>query len=187
MLPTALKYSHQLLKEVVQPGDFVVDATMGNGNDTAFLAELVGINGEVFAFDIQKQALLATEKKLTDLGLLPQTTLFPLGHEFIQTVLAPETKIKAAVFNLGYLPKSDKQVITMPETTKQALNGLLPHLVQGGRILLVVYYGHEGGQAELSMVQEYTTALPQEEFNVMRYEFINQQNQPPVLYCIERK
>lgn len=41
MLQTALHFSHQLLKEVVEPGDFVIDATMGNGHDTAFLAELV--------------------------------------------------------------------------------------------------------------------------------------------------
>lgn len=39
MLQTALHFSHQLLKEVVEPGDFVIDATMGNGHDTAFLAQ----------------------------------------------------------------------------------------------------------------------------------------------------
>ena len=55
MLQTALHFSHQLLKEVVELGDFVIDATMGNGHDTAFLAELVGPSGEVFAFDIQKK------------------------------------------------------------------------------------------------------------------------------------
>lgn len=55
MLQTALHFSHQLLKEVVEPGDFVIDATMGNGHDTAFLAELVGPSGEVFAFDIKKK------------------------------------------------------------------------------------------------------------------------------------
>ena len=65
MLQTALHFSHQLLKEVVEPGDFVIDATMGNGHDTAFLAELVGPSGEVFAFDIQKEALINTEQKLT--------------------------------------------------------------------------------------------------------------------------
>ncbi|MGG5359531.1 MULTISPECIES: class I SAM-dependent methyltransferase [unclassified Enterococcus] len=187
MLLTALHYSHQLLKETIQPGDFVVDATMGNGNDTAFLAELVGPSGEVLAFDIQKQALENTEKKLTELDLLSQTTLFPLGHEHIESVLAEETKISAAVFNLGYLPKSDKQVITLPDTTKKALDGLLPHLVRGSRIILVVYYGHEGGIDELTMVENYAKTLPQEEYSVLRYGFINQKNNPPVLFCIEKK
>ena len=71
---------------MVEPGDFVIDATMGNGHDTAFLAELVGPSGEVFAFDIQKEALINTEQKLTELNLLPQTTLFPLGHEHLHAV-----------------------------------------------------------------------------------------------------
>ena len=35
----------------VQPGDLVVDATAGNGNDTLWLAEAVGANGRVHAFD----------------------------------------------------------------------------------------------------------------------------------------
>ncbi len=48
----------------MEPGDFVIDATMGNGHDTAFLAELVGPSGEVFAFDIQKEALINTEQKV---------------------------------------------------------------------------------------------------------------------------
>ena len=133
MLQTALHFSHQLLKEVVEPGDFVIDATMGNGHDTAFLAELVGPSGEVFAFDIQKEALINTEQKLTELNLLPQTTLFPLGHEHLHAVLDEETEITAAIFNLGYLPKSNKEIITKPATTKQALDGLLPHLVKGSR------------------------------------------------------
>ena len=174
MLQTALHFSHQLLKEVVEPGDFVIDATMGNGHDTAFLAELVGPSGEVFAFDIQKEALINTEQKLTELNLLPQTTLFPLGHEHLHAVLDEETEITAAIFNLGYLPKSNKEIITKPATTKQALDGLLPHLVKGSRIILVVYYGHEGGSEELDLVTNYTQALPQDVYSVLRYEFINQ-------------
>ena len=175
MLQTALHFSHQLLKEVVEPGDFVIDATMGNGHDTAFLAELVGPSGEVFAFDIQKEALINTEQKLT------------LGHEHLHAVLDEETEITAAIFNLGYLPKSNKEIITKPATTKQALDGLLPHLVKGSRIILVVYYGHEGGSEELDLVTNYTQALPQDVYSVLRYEFINQKNQPPVLFCIEKK
>ncbi|MCZ1469243.1 SAM-dependent methyltransferase, partial [Enterococcus faecium] len=28
---------------------------------------------------------------------------------------------------------------------------------------------------------------PQETYNVLNYRFINQKNQPPILYCIEKK
>lgn len=52
MLDNAMQYSHQLLTEIVQPGDVVIDATMGNGHDTLFLSELVQSTGRVFSFDV---------------------------------------------------------------------------------------------------------------------------------------
>lgn len=58
---SALRFSHQLVKEILQPGDYAVDATMGNGNDTLFLAQLVE-TGKVYAFDIQEAAVIATKK-----------------------------------------------------------------------------------------------------------------------------
>ncbi|MGM0219571.1 class I SAM-dependent methyltransferase [Enterococcus sp. AZ126] len=187
MLQTALQFSHTLLKEVIQEGDSVVDATMGNGNDTAFLAELVGTNGLVYAFDVQKQALVNTEKRLTELGLQEQTILLHQGHETIKETIPEDTQLKAAIFNLGYLPKSDKQIITQPDTTKQALDALIARLKSKGRIILVVYYGHTGGEAELALVHEYSQKLPQEEYSVLTYQFINQRNNPPILFCIEKK
>lgn len=38
-------------------GDTVIDATAGNGHDTVFLAQLVGRQGRVWAFDVQSSAL----------------------------------------------------------------------------------------------------------------------------------
>lgn len=187
MLQTALHFSHTLLKEVIQEGDSVVDATMGNGNDTAFLAQLVGPTGFVYAFDVQEQALVNTEKKLIESSLKRQTILFHQGHETIETTVPKETTLSAAIFNLGYLPKSDKQIITQPDTTKRALDALLPRIKHKGRIILVVYYGHPGGEKELALVQNYCQELPQELYSVLTYQFINQKNNPPILFCIEKK
>lgn len=187
MLQTALHFSHTLLKEIVQPNDHVIDATMGNGNDTAFLADLVGENGKVYAFDVQKIALQNTEKRLKENELSAQVILFHQGHETIGDVVAADVPVKAAVFNLGYLPKSDKEIITLPDTTKTAIKAILNRLVAKGRIVLVVYYGHNGGEQELTMVNEFCQSLPQKEYNVLSYQFINQANQPPILYCIEKK
>ena len=53
------------IRQQVQEGDFCIDATMGNGNDTLLLTQLCGKSGKVLAFDIQKQALETTKKKLT--------------------------------------------------------------------------------------------------------------------------
>lgn len=187
MLQTALHFSHTLLKEVVTEGANVVDATMGNGHDTAFLAQLVGKKGTVYAFDVQEQALKNTEKKLTELGITEQVHLFQQGHETLDEVIPASTHLTAAIFNLGYLPKSDKNIITKPDTTKQALEALLARLESKGRIILVVYYGHDGGGAELSFIQNYSQNLSQKDYNVLTYQFINQKNNPPILFCIEKK
>lgn len=187
MLQTALHFSHTLLKEIVQPGDLVIDATMGNGFDTLFLAELVGKTGKVYSFDIQEQALLTTREKLVESGVDTRVKLFLQGHETIGEILNLDVPVKAAIFNLGYLPKSDKSIITLPNTTKRALDEILLRLTPRGRLLIVAYYGHDGGMDELSMVRNYCESLPQEQFNVLNYQFINQKNQPPILFCIERK
>ncbi len=109
MLPTAMRYSHTLLKEVLQPGQTAVDATMGNGFDTELLASLVGPTGQVFAFDIQEQALQATKKRLAEKELLAQVQLIHQGHETLADVVSGP--VHAAIFNLGYLPKGDKAII----------------------------------------------------------------------------
>lgn len=185
MLLTALRYSHQLLKEIVNEGDHVIDATMGNGNDTLFLAELVGETGQVYAFDIQEQALQNTREKIADYK--ERTTLYLAGHETIEEKIAVDQPIKAAIFNLGYLPKSNKQIITLPKTTKQAMQAILKRLTTGGRMIIVIYYGHEGGEAEKNEVIDFCQKLPQEEFRVLNYQFINQRNSPPILLCVEKK
>ncbi len=187
MLATALHYSHTLLKEVLQPGETAVDATMGNGHDTLLLAELVGRTGHVYAFDLQAQALENTAARLSEAGLTQRVTLIQKGHETLAHHLPEALPVKAAVFNLGYLPQSDKSVITLPATTRQALDALLVRLAPRGRIILVCYYGHAGGPEELASVRAYCEGLPQEQYNVLNYQFINQKNQPPILFCIERK
>ena len=187
MLQTALHFSHSLLEEILQPGDHVIDATMGNGYDTVFMAEKIGKTGHVYSFDVQKEALLSTKSKLTEQDLLDRASLFLQGHETLGTVVDEAQPIKAGIFNLGYLPKSDKSVITLPETTRTAMEEILKRLVPRGRMILVVYYGHEGGEKELDMVQDYCQSLPQEKYNVLKYQFITQKNNPPILYCVEKK
>ena len=53
--------AHAFLAEVVTKEDIVVDATMGNGHDTLFLAKLAK---QVYAFDIQEQAVEKTRQRL---------------------------------------------------------------------------------------------------------------------------
>ena len=174
-----LQMAHAFLEEVVTDEDIVVDATMGNGHDTLFLARLAK---KVYAFDIQEQAVEQTTKRLAE-AKLDNVELFLTGHENVDQYVE---SIKAAIFNLGYLPSADKTVITQPHTTIQALEKLCQRLVAGGRIAIMIYYGHAGGDVERDAVLDFVSQLPQQEFTVALYKTINQINQPPFLVMIEK-
>lgn len=174
-----LQMAHAFLEEVVTDEDIVVDATMGNGHDTLFLARLAK---KVYAFDIQEQAIEQTTKRLAE-AKLDNVELFLTGHENVDQYVE---SIKAAIFNLGYLPSADKTVITQPHTTIQALEKLCQRLVTSGRIAIMIYYGHAGGDVERDAVLDFVSQLPQQEFTVALYKTINQINQPPFLVMIEK-
>lgn len=187
MLQNPLNFSHSLLNMTVQKGDIVIDATVGNGHDTLKLAALVGGEGRVYGYDVQKQAIESTQNKLEEAGLAEAVELLHNGHENIKELTLNEASVSAVVFNLGYLPSGDKSVITLPDTTLEAINSALPILKKGGIISLMIYHGHEGGKEEKDAVTDYVSQLPQKEYNVLRYGFINQKNNPPFLIVIEKK
>jgi 16S rRNA C1402 N4-methylase RsmH len=191
-----LEMAHWMLKDIIKTNDVVVDATMGNGYDTQFLAEL-GAN--VYAFDVQEEALNATEKRLDDAGIKnqifeknlsnlltePSVNLVLSGHEKLSEYV--KEPIKAAIFNLGYLPKTDKSVVTKADTTLTALDALTNQLVVGGRIAIMIYYGHEGGMEEKDAVIKWTSSLPQKDWEVTSYAPLNQIHMPPILVLIEKR
>ena len=191
-----LEMAHWMLKDIIKTNDVVVDATMGNGYDTQFLAEL-GAN--VYAFDVQEEALNATEKRLDDAGIKnqifeknlsnlltePSVNLVLSGHENLSEYV--KEPIKAAIFNLGYLPKTDKSVVTKADTTLTALDALTNQLVVGGRIAIMIYYGHEGGMEEKDAVIKWTSSLPQNDWEVTSYAPLNQIHTPPILVLIEKR
>lgn len=157
----------------------MVDATCGNGYDTVFLARLVGEQGRVLAFDIQAQAIENTRKRLIDAGLADRVQLTQANHACLDEYL-PE-KIKAAMFNLGYLPGGDHQFVTCGETTVAALDHCMKRLEGGGLVTVVAYPGHPGGDKELEQVKDYLAQLDQKEYESWELNFINQRNHPPCL------
>ena len=184
ILQRVLQYAQQLLKDNIKEGDTVVDATAGNGHDTLFLAQLVGDEGQVYAFDVQKEAVDATLLRLLDHGLEHRAVVLNKGHEEVmQYVHKP---VAAAIFNLGYLPGSNHDIITRPNTTIQAIENILKLLKVGGLIVLVIYHGHPGGKEERDKVIDYVSQLPQKYVHVLKYAFLNQQNDPPFVIALEK-
>ena len=137
----------------MRSGDWVIDATAGNGHDTAFLAERVGERGRVWAFDVQKAALESTARRLKELSLEGRVNLVHAGHETMKEQL--EGSFRAVVFNLGYFPSGERELITQTKTTLQALEAASTLLVSGGMICCVCYPGHQGGGEEAEAVLEW--------------------------------
>ncbi|PIC74842.1 class I SAM-dependent methyltransferase [Sporosarcina sp. P17b] len=183
LLHRVLPIAKRLISERVQPGDTVVDATAGNGNDTVFLAGLVGDEGQVLAFDIQQQALNVTEQKLGELA--SRTTLVHDSHANVCKYV--QSEISGAMFNLGYLPYSeDLSIVTTPSSTIAALESLLSLLKKSGIITITVYDGHEGGKEERDALLDYVSTLHQGDVHAIRYELLNQRRNPPFLLALEK-
>ncbi|MGI6098063.1 MAG: class I SAM-dependent methyltransferase [Dethiobacteria bacterium] len=184
-LPGVNTFAHYLIKRCVKSGSFVVDATCGNGNDTLFLAELVGNGGLVYAFDIQKKALEITEGRLQEKGLLDRVHLVHDGHENLSNYV--KQPVSAAMFNLGYLPGGDHQLVTRSLTTIKALHQLVSLLERKGIITIVCYTGHPGGASEAKDILNYSQQLDYQKWVVIRYDYVNQKNNPPFVIAFERR
>lgn len=196
-LSRIVTWGHEFLAEVVSSGDLVVDLTAGNGQDTLKLFELVGVTGQVIAFDIQTEALTNTRTLLEANGAKVRSALvddLPLclqpGIDLVQAshadfgryvVVSP----RAIIANLGYLPGGDQQIKTHSESTTAALEQSCPQLAVGGRIAVVVYPGHPGGEQEATAVTEFFSRLSEHVFEVIQLKVSNRLS-APFLFVAEK-
>ena len=158
-------------RAVILPGDRVIDATMGNGHDTLFLARLVGDTGHVTAFDLQPDAVKSTAARLAENGVADRCELHCLGHEHMAEIVTEP--VRAVVFNLGWLPGGDKSVTTRWETTKRAVEAAMGLLLPGGVITICVYPGHEAGDIERRSLTEWLAQVRPQAFNILHQRFLN--------------
>ncbi len=187
-MPYALKSARFLARDVLQqainPGDTVVDATMGNGHDTLFLAEQVGANGRVYAFDIQESAVKSTRRLLEEHGLADRVTLLCRSHADLAEVVP--ACLSAAVFNLGWLPGGNHTVTTCCVSTEKAVLGALKCLKPGGIVTVCAYPGHEEGAREREMLIGLLSGLSNREYNVLRQTFLNAGDGAPECFVVQK-
>jgi hypothetical protein len=150
--------AHHYWEKLLQEGDWAIDATCGNGHDIFKLAGiLLGKQGTVIGIDRQQEAISRTHDLLQSgfsneerarLHLFCQShTHFPL--------LVENNPIRLIVYNLGYLPKGNKQITTMTQSTLESVRKALDLIVPGGAISITCYPGHEeGGREEKALLQE---------------------------------
>lgn len=178
--------AHTTLTQILRPGMLAVDATAGNGHDTAFLASLLGPSGHVWAMDVQRAALEATRARLSALAHAAPVTLIHAGHETLNAHLPAALRPHAAMFNLGYLPGSDKRIATTAATTLAALDALLPRMAPGGVLSLHVYTGHPGGAEELDALLPWACGLSYPEWSLFHTNTANRTLRPEHLLLIQR-
>lgn len=188
-LERILPFARTLLQRATTEGDIAVDATIGNGHDTLFLANVVGETGHVYGFDIQQQALNSTTARLQEHHVDKRVTLLLESHANVKKIIPSEHhgKVTSAIFNLGYLPGGDKNIVTTPSSTIEAIEGLIDIMAVEGIIVLVVYHGHEEGALERDALLSYLEKLDQQRVHVLRYQFINQINNGPFIVALEKR
>ena len=163
---------HRWILEVLPENAVCVDATMGNGNDTLFLAEHAK---KVYAFDIQSDALKNSQQKCKDYHNIEY---FLKSHAEMDEVISEEVDL--VVFNLGYLPKGDESITSKAESSMLAIKKALQLCNTHGSVLIAFYIGHPEG------LKEYQTFMnAQNEFKaevVRTYTYIDRKDAPILVH-----
>ena len=158
-----------------------VDATLGNGNDTYSILKYT--DAHVTSFDIQEMAIESSLEKLKTFSR-ERYNLILDSHSNMDRYLKDSPDL--IVFNTGYLPGSDKKIITDGQTLTKALEISVEVLKPNGIIFFAQYIGHEGSFEESEITDGFFKNLCQKKFRVLKNEFYNQINNPPIVYLAEK-
>ncbi len=170
-----------LIKPYLNKDSITVDMTIGNGNDTLFLA----LNSrKVYGFDIQQQAIDVTRERLQANGLSNFELILDC-HSEIDRYLSEE--IDVFIFNFGYLPKADKTITTTAKTSLVALKKAMALLKVDGLICMTLYYGHKNGETEREVILDFVEKLDYSKYYVLYLKPLNQKNRPPEMVLVTRK
>ncbi|WP_066873730.1 tRNA (mnm(5)s(2)U34)-methyltransferase [Clostridium mediterraneense] len=169
---------HSIIENNIKNKNIAIDATLGNGYDTDFLKDRFS---KVYSFDIQEKAVNSYKKKS-----IYNVEVILDSHEYFNKYISNDIKIDCIVYNLGYLPGSDKSITTKRESTIKSIEIALELLNPNGLILIAMYPGHEEGLREKEEILKLAKKLNTREYGVLYQEFINRPNNPPCLIIIEK-
>lgn len=169
-----------ILRETIREGDRVIDATAGNGHDTVFLAECVGENGRVLAFDVQEQAIRSAGNAVAAAGFGERVEFHQRSHARMEDHAA-RASIAAVMFNLGYLPGEDHGITTQTGETIAALAAAANLLKPGGVLSVVCYPGHAEGAEEAARVEEWISSQAVFGWRCAKYSLFGTLRPAPIL------
>lgn len=174
-----IKIAQNIWKSILSKDSTVVDATCGNGHDSLFLAEILQ-KGNLYCIDIQQDAIIATKNLLDNTSC--NTTFIQDCHSKIETHIP--SPVDLIVYNLGYLPGSDKSLTTMTKTTLTSLKKSLTLIKPKGLVSITCYPGHSEGNLEQSEIETYLQDLDLNNYNIYSYKSFY--NKAPTLFLIKK-
>lgn len=130
--------------------NIAIDATCGNGHDTLFLTSIFN---DIYAFDIQKLAIKRTSKRLEGINNVK------LINDDFNNINKYVEKADLIIFNLGFLPGSDRKVKTQDYSSDEAIIKAYNLLNENGLLIIASYRAHEGGMDEYNRIIEKIKSL----------------------------
>lgn len=174
-----LDLAHHWWQSIVTDQDWVIDMTCGNGHDAKFLASLNP--KRLVALDIQAAALEQAKK------ILPANVELLLVDHAEYPLQLDEESVKLAVYNLGWLPGSNKSCTTTCSSTLTSLERLYSKIKLGGMIFITCYPGHEEGKKEESALLKALSHLEPTEWSICHHQWLNRQAAPSLLILQRRQ
>ena len=184
---TAVRFVQDFLAARLGRPRLCIDATCGNGGDTAFLCGLTAPEGRVLGFDIQPEAIASTRKHLEQLGVpASRYELHCQSHAALLQFVQPGTA-DAVMFNFGWLPGADHAVFSTADSSIPALQAALQAVRPGGIVSAILYSGAVIGTDEKQAVLAWLRALPLKDFTVLVCDFANWAETAPLPCFILKK
>ena len=184
---TAVKFVQDFLAARLVHPQLCVDATCGNGGDTAFLCGLTAPAGRVLAFDVQPEAIRSTRARLEQANVpADRYNLICGSHADLLQYVQPGTA-DAVMFNFGWLPGADHGVFSTAQSSIPALQAALQAVRPGGIVSAILYSGAVIGSDEKQAVLRFLRALPLKSFTVLVCDFANWAETAPLPCLILKK
>lgn len=136
---STVKRTHQIAT-LNEKKKIAIDATCGNGYDSIFLSS---IYEKVISIDIQELAIKRTKEKTKDIANIE---VFCDDFNYIEKY----QYANFILFNLGFLPGSNRKVKTQDYTSNEAI--LKAYSILDGTLCVACYIQHEGGFDEYQKI-----------------------------------
>lgn len=182
---TAVRLVQDYLAAHLPHAALCIDATCGNGGDTAFLCGLSAASGgRVLGFDIQPEAIASTRAHLAQKGFTAE--LHRDSHANLLQYVTPGTA-DAVMFNFGWLPGADHAVFSTAGSSIPALEAALTALRPGGVLSAILYSGRVIGSDEKRHILQWARALPLTKCTVLVCDFANWADTAPLPCLLLKK